>query len=142
MGDGGLSGENDSITDAAMAGDAGLASEDDVIADDRGASQAGLRADERILTDLGAVTNLDQVVDFAAVADFGGANGSAVDAGVGLHVNAVAETDGARLGDFFPMALLVIGEAEAIRANDGTVFKRSVIANNAVFTDHGVSVGK
>ena len=103
--DGRLRGEDDAVADGAMAGDADLAGEDDVVADDRGAGEAGLRAEERVVADAGAVADLDEIVDLGAVADFGCADGGAVDGGVGLHVDAAADADGAGLRDFFPMAL-------------------------------------
>ena len=140
--DGRLRGEDDAVADGAVAGDADLAGEDDVVADDGGAGEAGLRADERVFADAGAVADLDEIVDFGAVADFGGADGGAIDGGVGLHVDAVADANGAGLGDFLPVACFIFGEAEAVAADDGAVFERDVVAEDAVFADDGVGVGE
>ena len=86
--------------------------------------------------------DLDQVVDLGAVADLGGADGGAVDGGVGLDIDAAAQIDGAGLRNLLPVSLLVLGEAEAVGADNCAVFKRYVIAEDAVFTDDGVGVGK
>ena len=138
--DGGLRGEDDAVADGAVAGDAHLTGENDVVADDRGAGEAGLRAEQRVVADAGAVADLNEVVDLCAVADFCCADGGAIDGGVGLDVNAAADADGAGLGNFFPMALFVFGKAEAVRADDGAVFKRDVIAEDAVFANDGMGV--
>ena len=142
MGDGGLRGEDDSVADRAMAGNAHLAGENDVVADDGGAGEAGLRADQRVVADSRSVADLDEIVDLGAVADFGRADSGAVDGGVGLHVNAAADADGAGLRDFLPVALLVFGEAEAVGADDDAIFERDVVAEDAVFADDGVGVGE
>ena len=95
---------------------------------------------QRVVADARAVADLDEIVDLGAVADFGRADGGAVDGGVGLHVDAAADADGAGLRDFFPVALLVFGEAEAVRADDDAIFERDVVAEDAVFADDGVGV--
>ena len=138
--DGGLGGENDAVADGAVAGDADLAGEDDIVADDGRAGQAGLRAEECVAADAGAVADLDEVVDFGAVADDCFANCRAVDGGVGLHIDMAADADGAGLGDFLPVSLIVFGEAEAVGADDDAVFERDVIAEDAVLADDAVSV--
>ena len=140
--DGRLRGENDAVADGAMAGDANLAGKDDVVADDGRAGEAGLRADECIVADAGTVANLHEVVDLGAVADFGCADGGAVDGGIGLHVDMVADADGAGLRDLFPVALVVLGEAEAVAADDDSVFERDVIAEDTVFANHSMGVGE
>lgn len=116
-----LRGEDDAVADAAVAGDTDLTGKDDVIADDRRAGETGLRADECVVADAGSVADLDQIVDLCAFTDFGSADGGAVDGGVCLDVDAAAEADRAGLRDFFPMALLVFGEAKAISADDCAV---------------------
>ncbi len=135
-----LRGEDDAVADGAMAGDSDLAGENDVVADDGGSGEAGLRADERVSSDLRPVAHLNEIVDFCAGADFGSADGCAVDGGVGLHVDSIADADGTGLRDFFPVALIVFGEAEAVAADDDTVFKRHVVAEDAVFADYGMGV--
>ena len=52
-------------------------------------------ADQRVFTDVGAVADLDEVVDFGAVADGGCTDSGAIDGGVGLDVDAVAKLHGA-----------------------------------------------
>ena len=128
MGDGGLGGKNDAVADGAVAGNANLAGEDDVVADDRRAGEAGLCAEERVLADAGTVANLDEIIDFCAVAYLGCAHGGAVDGGVGLHIDTAADADGAGLGDFLPLALCVFGEAEAVGADNDAVLERHKVA--------------
>ena len=94
------------------------------------------------VADARAVAHLDEVVDLGAVADFGGAHRGAVDGGVGLHVHAVADAHRAGLRNFFPVALFVFGKAEAVGADDGAVFKRDVVAEDAVLAHHRVRVGE
>jgi len=138
--DGGLRGEDDAVDDRAVAGDAQLAGENHVVADDGGAGEAGLRADERVFSDARSVADLDEIVDLGAVADFRSAYGRAVDGGIGLHVDVAADANRAGLRDFFPMALLVFGKAEAVRANDDAVFKRDVVTEDAVLANDSVGV--
>jgi len=141
VGDGGLGGEDDAVADRAVAGDADLSGEDDVVADDRGAGDAGLGADEGVLADVAGVADLDEVIDLGAVADDGGADGGAVDAGVGLHLDTVAELDGAGLRDLFPSGFAA-GETEAVAADDGAVFEPDIVAELAELADNGVGVGE
>lgn len=137
---GGLRCEDYAVADGAMAGDSDLAGENDVVTDDGRAGEAGLRADERVIADARSVADLNEIVHFGAVADFGCADGGAVDGGVGLHVDAVADAHGAGLRDFLPVALGVFGEAEAICADDDAIFERDVVAQNAILADDGVGV--
>ncbi len=88
------------------------------------------------------MADLNEIVHLGAVADFGCANGGAVDRGVGLHVDAVADADGAGLRDFLPVALIVFGKAEAVAADDDAVFKRDMVAEDAILADDCVSVGE
>ena len=108
----------------------------------RRAGQPGLRADQRVLADVRGVADLDQIVHLGSVADPRLAHRCPVDAGVGLHVHAVAQPHRPRLRNLLPVALLVLGESEAVRADDDAVFQRHVVAQNAVLPHHGVSMGK
>ncbi len=119
-----------------------LTGKNHVVADDGGAGEPGLRADQRVIADARAVADLDEIVDLGAVADFGRADSGAVDGGVGLHVDAAAHAHRAGLRDLFPLARVVLCEAEAVGADDGAVFKRDVVAEDAVFANDGVRVGE
>ena len=127
---------------AAVPRDARLPGENYVVADDRGTSQADLRAEQGVLSNARAVAHLHEVVDLCAAADFGGAHGGAIDAGVGLNVHAVAEPDGAGLRNFLPLAGVVLRKTKTVGADDGSVFKRDVVAQNAAFAHHRVRMGK
>ena len=135
-----MSSEDDAVADGAMAGYADLAGENDVVADDRRAGEAGLRTDQRVISDTRSVADLDEIVDFCSVADFGCADCRAVDGGVGLDIDVAADADRARLRDFFPVALLVFGEAEAVRADDDAVLESNVVAEDTVFADDSVGM--
>jgi len=40
------------------------------------------------------------------------------------------------------LAQFVFGKAESIRANDGAIFERDVVGENAVFANHGMCVSE
>ncbi len=134
--------EYHAISDAAVAGDSRLPGENHIVADHRGAGQAGLRADQGIFADARTMSYLDKVVDLAAVADFRGANRCAVDAGVGLNVNAVAEPHRARLRNLLPLAQIILRESEAVCADDRTIFKGDMVAEHATLAHDRMSVSK
>src|SRR5580698_6169965 len=86
------------------------------------------------------MADLDEVVDLRSVADFSDSDGGAINGGIGLNVDAVAETYRAGLGNFFPVAGVVFGEAETVGSDDDTIFEGDVIAENAAFADDGVGM--
>src|SRR5580658_9991545 len=104
-----------------MSGDSGLAGENGVFADYRGTGQPGLGAEKRILAHLRAVPHLHKIVDLDSIADARLAHRGAVNAGVGLDIDAVAQPHRARLRDLFPPAGVVLRESKAIRAYDCTI---------------------
>ena len=63
------------------------------------------------------VGDMDQVVDFRALADDGGAERAAVNGGIGADLDIVVDDDVAEL-KHFPVAALVEHIAEAVRADD------------------------
>lgn len=138
----GLGDGDNIVADVAVAGDADLSGEDDIFADVRGSGEADLGAEQGIVGDGRSVADLDEVVDFDAVADVGGSDAGAVNAGVGLDLDAVAEDGGAGLGNLVPGAMFVFGETEAIGADDHAVLKDDIVADAAVFADYGMGVGE
>lgn len=103
--------------DADFVAHADLAADDGVGLDDAAAAHAGLGGDDDVIFDAAVVADVDHVVELDAVAEFGDAEGGAVDGGVGANFAVVTEFDGADLGE------LLIGagdfdEAEAIGAED------------------------
>ena len=138
--DGGLRGEDDAVADGAMAGDADLAGENDVVADDGGAGEAGLRAESvslptrepwptwtRLSTLVPSPISVAPTVARSMVA-------------LACTSTRLPMRTGPDCGNFFPVALLVFGEAEAVAADDDAVFERDVVAEDAVFADDGVGV--
>ncbi len=82
-----------------------------------------------------------QVVELCAAPDARFPDGSAVHAGVCLHLHVVFEHCWPGLGHLVPGSVLAFGEAEAITADDGPVLQNDAIADAAVFAHNGVGVG-
>lgn len=131
---------DDPIADVAVAGDADLAGEDDVVTDMGGTGEADLGAQQGVFTDGGAVAYLDEVIDLGAGANAGGADAGAIDTGVGLDLDPVAQNSGAGLGNLVPAPLFIFSEAEAVGADDGAILQHHIVANPAVFAHNGVRV--
>jgi hypothetical protein len=88
------------------------------------------------------VPDLDKIVDLSAVGNFGGSHGGAVDACVGLDVDVAPDAHRAGLGNLLPGTVVVLGKAEAVRADNRAVFERDMVAESAAFADDGMGVGK
>src|SRR6185312_17034227 len=89
-----------------------------------------------------SVADLDEVVDLRPSGNARLADGSAVDAGVGLDFDGVFEDRGARLDDFDPAPARALGEAEAVRADDRSILQDDIVAEAAVFADDRMGVGE
>src|SRR4029077_6928918 len=96
----------------------------------------GVSADARGMTDQ------DEVVKLGATSDAGFADGCAVNAGVGLNFDVVFQDGRAGLQHFVPSAVLLLGEAEAISADDDAVLQDDAIAEDAEFAADGVGMRK
>jgi len=142
VGDAGLRGQYHSIAQRAVSCDSGLPCQDGIVAHDRRAGKAGLRAYQGVFPNFGAMTDLDQVVDLGAVGNFRGSDGGPVDAGIGLNIDMAPDVHRSRLRNLPPASVLVLGKAEAVGADDSAVLERDMVAQGAVFADHGVGVGK
>ena len=137
-----LRGEDHAVSQAAVSGYPGLSCENHVVPDDRRACKADLRAEQCVLPHARAVANLHKVVDLRSAANLRGADGGAVDTGIGLHVHAIAEAYRAGLGNLLPLTSVVFRESETVRADDGPVFEGHMIAQDAVFAHHRVGMRK
>jgi len=89
----------------------------------------------------------DEIVDLDAGVDVGFADGGAVDGGVGLDLDVVVEDGDAGLEDLVPCGAVggggvVVGEAEAVGPDDGTVLQGDVVAEAATLADDGVGVSE
>ena len=86
-----------------MTGDANLTSENHFVTDFGRSSQANLSTEQRIFANFAAVTDLNKIINLCARADTGFSDAGAVNAGVRLDLDTVAENCGARLDDLLPM---------------------------------------
>ena len=134
--------EDDAVAQAAMPGDTGLAGQNRVVPDHRGAGQAHLRAQQRVLADARSMAHLHQVIDFGSIADFGGAHGRPVDAGVGLDIHPAAQPYRAGLRNLLPVAGVIFGKSKSVGADNRPVFERDVVPQDAGFPHHGMGMGE
>ena len=88
------------------------------------------------------MADLDKVVDLDAGADAGFSHAGAIDGGVGLNFDGVFENSGAGLHDLVPDAGVVLGEAEAVAADDCPILEHDMVTDAAVLADDGVGVGE
>ena len=58
------------------------------------------------------------------------------------HPHTAAQTHRPGLRNLLPVALLVLGETEAVRANNGPVLQRHLFTEDTVFSHHRMSVRK
>ena len=91
--DAALSGGDGTIADLAVAGDADLSGENDFVADVGGAGEADLGAEESVFADGAGVADVDEIIELGAAGDGCVADVGAVDAGVGLDLDVVADDD-------------------------------------------------
>ena len=122
-----------------------LSGQDHVVAYVGGAGEANLGAEQGVVSDDAAVADVDHVVDLRAAPDAGLSDAGTIDAGVGLDLDVALERYVAGLNDFVPvrlMGVLVLGEAEAVGANDGAILQEHIVSELAEFADYGVGVGK
>lgn len=137
-----LGGYDGAVSDLTVTYNAGLASQDRPVADLRRTSESDLSSQQRVFCDVGTVTNLNQVVYFCAAIDAGCADAGAIDAGVGLDFDVVADDDRLRLRNFVPAPGFVFGEAKSVGSNDHAVLQKDVVAKFAALTDYGMSMGE
>ena len=88
-----------------------------------------------MVSDAHVVGDLDEVVEFDAVAEDGGAERGAVDGGAGSDLASVAEDDIAELWHLFVTSVRR-SKPEAIGAHDGTGLEDAVAADHGVRSEH------
>ena len=82
-----------------MIAHAHLAAQDCAVTHRTGTRNAGLGSDDDIASDIAVVTDVNQVVELGPAGDSGFFQGSAVNGGVGAHLNVVLEDQSALLGE-------------------------------------------
>ncbi len=85
---------------------------------------------------------LNEVVHLGSGLDAGFANRRTVDAGIGLDFYVVFKDGGTGLLNLVPRTLRLLGEAETIGSNDGSILQDDMIAELTVLTDDGVGVNE
>src|SRR5712692_6852587 len=86
-----------------------LAGQHHMVPEDGAAGDPSLGADDGVLSDATGVADLDEVVDLRAASDAGLADGSAIDAGVGLDLDIIFDHDSAGLDDLVVRAVAAAG---------------------------------
>ncbi len=89
-----------------------------------------------------AVADLHQIVDLRAAADVSFAHAGAVDAGVGLDLDVVFNHHRLGLRNLVPASSVVLGEAEAVGADDHAILQKHIISQAAALADDRMGVGK
>ncbi len=125
-----------------MSGGADLPRQDAAIPHFGGTREADLAAQQRVLANFAGVADLHEVVDFRAAADARLADRGAVDGGVRLNFDIVADDGGTGLADFVPAPVGFAGESEAVTADDDAILQQDAMADAAIFADTGVGVGE
>ena len=136
-----LRGDNGMISNRAMARRADLSGQHDMLAHAGGTGQPNLRAEHGVFSNFRAVPHLHKVVDLNAIGDAGFADGGAVNAGIRLHFDVVADDYRARLHNLVP-AFSVGRKAIAVRADHDSILQDDIVADAAELTHRRVRVGK
>src|SRR4051812_16704999 len=119
------------VADSTVSRNPDLPREDHILANFGRTRQADLRADKRIFTDARSVTHLDEAVYLRAASDLGHSDRRAIDARVRLDLDVIPDHHVPGLHDLLPAALLVLREAESIRADDHAVLQHDIVADPA-----------
>ena len=102
-----------------------------------------LRRHHGVGTDVGVVGNLNQVVEFHALANVGRTHGRAVNAGVGTNLHIILDSNDTNLRNLV-VSVRTWSEAEAISTDDATCMESYVVAeltaviNGYVRVDEGI----
>jgi hypothetical protein len=86
----------------------------------------------RVGTNVHVVTNLNQVVEFDAIANDGVFQCAAINAGIGTNFNIVTNPNGTELFNFFPLTL-VQSKSKTICTNDHARMNNATGTNATVF---------
>ncbi len=136
----GLTGRDHSISNRAMSGDSDLSGENDVLAHVGRSCQSYLGAEQCVFSHARSMAYLHQVIDLGAPRNPRNAHAGPVDTGVGLDLHLIGDLDRSGLCDLVPAPVLVLGETEAIGADDGAVLQDDMVAYPAAFADDGMRV--
>lgn len=88
-----MSSDHSAGFDAGVVANADLSSHDDVVFDRDAAGEAGLGGDDYIFSELAVVADVNEIIDFCALADASFVEGSAVDGRVGSDFDVVFEDE-------------------------------------------------
>lgn len=161
--DAGSGADNRAGLDAGLVAESDLAANDGAVADLDSARESGLSGDDDVSADFAVMADVDHVVDLRAIADFGDAEGGAIDAGVSSEFDVVAEDDAADLWEvlvviLFPhvseavgaqnyagvqhdaVAELDIGIQCDVRMQNALLTNAAAVADDAVGSDGGARV--
>src|SRR5579871_1868406 len=86
--------------------------------------------------------NLHEIVDLYPTANMCLSNASAIDAGIGLHLDIVFNYDGGRLRNLVPVAFGCLGKAKSIPANHDAILQEHVVSDTAVLAHDRMRVGE
>ena len=125
-GDAALRRDNGAIADFAVTHHSNLPGENDFVADIGRAGEAYLCGQQRVFSDVRAVADLHQVVNFRAATYARFADAGAVNAGIGLDLYVVLYYDRLWLRNLVPLPAIVFRKAEAI-ASTTTPFCRRTL---------------
>ena len=136
-----MSSDHSAGFDAGVVANADLSSHDDVVFDRDAAGEAGLGGDDYIFSELAVVADVNEIIDFCALADASFVEGSAVDGRVGSDFDVVFEDETADLrGLLVASCLRVADVAEAFTAEDGSGLDDDAIAKMDCGIDGDVGV--
>src|SRR6267143_863036 len=138
----GLAVDNAAIAYGKVAGAGGLAGENAVVANFGGAGEADLSAEHGVGANARSVTDKDKVIELGTAGHSGFTDCGAIDAGVGLNFNIVFEDGRAGLLHFVPSTVFLLGEAEAVAADDDAILQDDAITDAAKLAHHCVGVRK
>ena len=118
-------------------GDSRLPRNYDVVTGRAGTRDAHLTDQEVMLADLNIVGDLDEIVDFGAVANAGRLESAAVDGGASAHLHVIADFDVAQLRHFDVLAAFE-PIAEAVCSDHGVGVDGDAVAEDGAVVQDGI----
>src|SRR5215471_7094242 len=86
--------------------------------------------------------HLHKIINFCAASNAGFIDAGAVHAGISLHLDIVLQDSRPCLNDLAPVALVILGEPEAIGPYDGSVLQNHVVAPPAMLAHNGMRMSE
>jgi len=133
-----LRGEDRAVAYTEVAGRTNLPGKNTAIANFCRSRQANLTAKHRVGSDMRGMPHQDKIIQLGATPDARFADGGAVDTRIGLHLDVVFKNRGAGLLHLVPSPIFLLGEAQAVTADNGSILQNHTISNLAELADHGV----